>query len=109
LTFNGLQGVISQKTVLFITTAVRTSNPTIFILFILFSYLLFNSDYEASDCIMIGVIGKDVKGSGIDLIQGSSYSGICLAGRGGLGKPQNTSGRWERNVKMQFRELSLNM
>jgi hypothetical protein len=29
LTFNGLQGVISQKkVVLFITTAVRTSNPT---------------------------------------------------------------------------------
>jgi hypothetical protein len=28
LTFNGLHGVISQKTVLFITTAVRTSNPT---------------------------------------------------------------------------------
>jgi hypothetical protein len=25
---NGLHGVISQKTVLFITTAVRTSNPT---------------------------------------------------------------------------------
>jgi hypothetical protein len=28
LTFNGLHGVISQKTELFITTAVRTSNPT---------------------------------------------------------------------------------
>jgi hypothetical protein len=28
LTFNGLQGVISQKILLFITTAVRTSNPT---------------------------------------------------------------------------------
>jgi hypothetical protein len=28
LTFNGLHGVISQKIVLFITTAVRTSNPT---------------------------------------------------------------------------------
>jgi hypothetical protein len=28
LTFNGLHGVISQKTVLFITTAVRTSIPT---------------------------------------------------------------------------------
>jgi hypothetical protein len=28
LTFNGLHGVIAQKTVLFITTAVRTSNPT---------------------------------------------------------------------------------
>jgi hypothetical protein len=27
-TFNGLHGVISQKTELFITTAVRTSNPT---------------------------------------------------------------------------------
>jgi hypothetical protein len=27
LTFNGLHGVISQKIVLFITTAVRTSNP----------------------------------------------------------------------------------
>jgi hypothetical protein len=27
-TFNGLHGVISQKIVLFITTAVRTSNPT---------------------------------------------------------------------------------
>jgi hypothetical protein len=29
LTFNVLHGVISQKTVLFITTAVRTSNPAI--------------------------------------------------------------------------------
>jgi hypothetical protein len=29
LTFNGLHGVISQKTVLFITTAVRASNPII--------------------------------------------------------------------------------
>jgi hypothetical protein len=28
LTFNGLHGVISQKIVLFITTAVRTSNPS---------------------------------------------------------------------------------
>jgi hypothetical protein len=28
LTFNGLHGVIFQKTVLFMTTAVRTSNPT---------------------------------------------------------------------------------
>jgi hypothetical protein len=28
LTFNGLHGVISQKIVLFITTNVRTSNPT---------------------------------------------------------------------------------
>jgi hypothetical protein len=28
LTFNGLHGIISQKIVLFITTAVRTSNPT---------------------------------------------------------------------------------
>jgi hypothetical protein len=28
LTFNGLYGVISQKIVLFIITAVRTSNPT---------------------------------------------------------------------------------
>jgi hypothetical protein len=28
LTFNGLQGVISQKIVLFINTVVRTSNPT---------------------------------------------------------------------------------
>jgi hypothetical protein len=27
LTFNGLHAVISQKIVLFITTAVRTSNP----------------------------------------------------------------------------------
>jgi hypothetical protein len=30
LTFNGLHGVISQKIVLFITTAVRTSNPAQF-------------------------------------------------------------------------------
>jgi hypothetical protein len=28
LTFNRLHGIISQKKVLFITTAVRTSNPT---------------------------------------------------------------------------------
>jgi hypothetical protein len=31
LTLNGLHGVISQKMVLFITTAVRTSNHTIII------------------------------------------------------------------------------
>jgi hypothetical protein len=29
LTFNGLHGVISQKIILFLTTAVRISNPTI--------------------------------------------------------------------------------
>jgi hypothetical protein len=28
LTLNGLHGVISQKMILFITTAVKTSNPT---------------------------------------------------------------------------------
>jgi hypothetical protein len=28
LIFNGLYGVISEKIILFITTAVRTSNPT---------------------------------------------------------------------------------
>jgi hypothetical protein len=28
VTFNGLHGVISQKIILFITTAVKTSNPT---------------------------------------------------------------------------------
>jgi hypothetical protein len=32
LNFNGLHGVISQKTVLFITTAVRTSNSTLWTL-----------------------------------------------------------------------------
>jgi hypothetical protein len=31
LTFNGLHGIISQKIELFITTAVRTSSPTIII------------------------------------------------------------------------------
>jgi hypothetical protein len=35
LTFNGLQGVISQKIVLFINTAVRTLNPTSYVLRIL--------------------------------------------------------------------------
>jgi hypothetical protein len=30
LTFTGLQGVVSQKIVIFITTDVRTSNPTSF-------------------------------------------------------------------------------
>jgi hypothetical protein len=29
LNFNGLQGIMSQKMVLSITTAVRTSNPTV--------------------------------------------------------------------------------
>jgi hypothetical protein len=29
LTLNGLHGVISQKMILFITTAVKTSNPTV--------------------------------------------------------------------------------
>jgi hypothetical protein len=33
LTFSGLQDVISQKIILFITTAVRTPNPTFRILF----------------------------------------------------------------------------
>jgi hypothetical protein len=28
LTLNGLHGVVSQKLILFITTAVKTSNPT---------------------------------------------------------------------------------
>jgi hypothetical protein len=32
LAFNGLHGVISQKIVIFITTVVRTSNPTDIIL-----------------------------------------------------------------------------
>jgi hypothetical protein len=31
MTFNGLSAVISQKTELFITTAVRTSNPDLFV------------------------------------------------------------------------------
>jgi hypothetical protein len=33
--FNGLQGVISQKIVLFITTAVRTSNLTLAVKFVI--------------------------------------------------------------------------
>jgi hypothetical protein len=33
-TFNGLHGVISQKVKLFITTAVRSSDPTIMIMYI---------------------------------------------------------------------------
>jgi hypothetical protein len=33
LTFNGIHGVISQKTEAFRTTAVRTSDPTIGLLF----------------------------------------------------------------------------
>jgi hypothetical protein len=33
LTLNGLQGVISQKIVLFTTTTVSTSNPTVVSLF----------------------------------------------------------------------------
>jgi hypothetical protein len=32
LTFNGLHSVISRKIVFFITTAVRTSNPTTFVI-----------------------------------------------------------------------------
>jgi hypothetical protein len=34
LTLNGLHGVISQKKILFITTAVETSNPTRFMIFL---------------------------------------------------------------------------
>jgi hypothetical protein len=45
LTFNGLHGVISQKIVLFITTAVRTLNPTWETLFHLFA-----EDPELDEC-----------------------------------------------------------
>jgi hypothetical protein len=34
LTLNGLHGVISQKMILFITTAVKTSNPTLWTYFV---------------------------------------------------------------------------
>jgi hypothetical protein len=43
LPFNGLHSVISQKIVLFITTAVRTSNPIYYILFstdLMYSYAI---------------------------------------------------------------------
>jgi hypothetical protein len=40
LTFNGIHGLISQKIKLFITTAVRTSNPT---LYIKFSFLFYSA------------------------------------------------------------------
>jgi hypothetical protein len=40
LTLNGQHGVISQKMVLFITTAVRTSSPTDIYLTKLYPYLL---------------------------------------------------------------------
>jgi hypothetical protein len=43
LTFNGLHGVISQKMELFITTAVRTSNPTCL------TTLIFLSSFVALD------------------------------------------------------------
>jgi hypothetical protein len=41
LTFNGLHDVISQKIVIFITTAVRTSNPAYCTLFSTFFFFLF--------------------------------------------------------------------
>jgi hypothetical protein len=34
LTLNGLHGVITQKMIVFITTAVRTSNPTCLFIFL---------------------------------------------------------------------------
>jgi hypothetical protein len=40
LTLNGLHGVISQKIVFFITTGVRTSNPTyLFVVYFKMKYL----------------------------------------------------------------------
>jgi hypothetical protein len=52
LTFNGLHGVISQKTEPFITTAVRTSDPVIY----LRKEATSTSDYIGSDSRVINVL-----------------------------------------------------
>jgi hypothetical protein len=54
LTFNGLHGVISQKIVLFITTAVRTSNPTK-------SILCFSAEDQHSSCFYAYFLNKSWK------------------------------------------------
>jgi hypothetical protein len=67
LTFNGLHGVISQKIVLFITTAVRTSDPTKFTSFA-FSYsiptyttiLRALKNNQAEDCVLFYFIPKSL-------------------------------------------------
>jgi hypothetical protein len=73
LKLNGLHGVISQKIILFITTAVKTSNPT-FPLLVLFNDASSSSDYMASIVTMINEkwIGKDMEGSGCGLNRGSN-------------------------------------
>jgi hypothetical protein len=60
LTLNGLHGVISQKIILFITTAVKTSNPTCLSLFANISSASSNRGFYA--CIVILAF---------------SYNGIC--------------------------------
>jgi hypothetical protein len=58
LTFNGLYGVISQKTELFITTDVSTSNPT-------FHYELVNFLYSSLSSPLHGLDESPVPGSTI--------------------------------------------
>jgi hypothetical protein len=56
LTFNRLNGDVSQTTELFITTAVRTSDPVNICLVIcsLFKDDVINSDYRATnECVMV--------------------------------------------------------
>jgi hypothetical protein len=52
LTLNGLHGVISQMMMLFITTAVKTSNPTVFVL----SHLIFPHGSSSEDGIRFSEI-----------------------------------------------------
>jgi hypothetical protein len=53
LTLNGLHGVISQKMILFMTTALKTSNPTE-ILFV----AAFNRDTEDRGSRLLRTVGK---------------------------------------------------
>jgi hypothetical protein len=58
LTFNGLHGVISQKTELFITTAVRTSNPT-------------------QSLFILRIIGNALTPGRFKIKEGGAYSNYC--------------------------------
>jgi GNAT superfamily N-acetyltransferase len=64
LAFNGLYGVISQKIELFITTVVRTSNPTNYVMFLIESSKDleddgFNTNHPYFHCLVVDAISDN--------------------------------------------------
>jgi hypothetical protein len=106
LTLNGLHGVISQKIELFITTAVRTSDPAIVVLVFVVEITLvcmkvIGSKYNQKDQVKEDEMGRACsmnreKRNACRLLVGNPE------GKRPLGRPRR---RWVDNIKMEFREI----